>query len=336
MTEIIVVEPGGEASTDIAILEATNADKNPVVAFLSRVSAGSRPTVLSKLNIIAEIASNKRLGALEFPWATLRYQHTAYIRSELASRYKHTTANNMLSFLKSVLKECWRLELMNAEDERRASDLKQVTGTSIPKGRMIEREEFIGMLQACLADYHALRGDKRSPIGMRDAALLATLYGAGLRRAEAATLSLADYNRGAFKVHGKRNKERRVPLPRGLREALSDWLSVRGGDAGPLFLRIHKSGTIQRTGISAQVIGDIVLRRAREAGVGDIDGIVDITPHDFRRTYGSGLLGRVDIAIVKRLMGHSNIATTAGYDRRPDEAADEAVEGYDVPYRREA
>lgn len=329
-TEIVVVEPGGEASTDISILEAADADKHPVVAFLSSKSEGSVPTAISKLNIIAEIASNGQHTAMTFPWPELRYQHTAAIRAKLASRYKHTTANNMISMLKGVLKECWRLGLMTSDDERRATDLKQVTGTSIPKGRMIEREEFIGMLQACFTDMEA----HKSPIGMRDAALLSTLFGAGLRRAEAAALDLEDYSRGAFKVHGKRNKERRVPVPPGLREALTDWIAVRGSEPGRLFLRIHKSGSIQRTGISAQVIGDIVRRRATEAGVGDVDGIVDITPHDFRRTYGSQLLNTVDVAIVKRLMGHSNVNTTINYDRRPDQAATGAVEGFDVPYRR--
>ncbi|MBV9578093.1 MAG: tyrosine-type recombinase/integrase [Chloroflexi bacterium] len=87
----------------------------------------------------------------------------------------------------------------------------------------------------------------RPPAGAaRDAALLAVLYGAGLRRAEAVALDLADYDSqcGTLKVLGKGNKERLAHVGAGGRAALDEWIQLRGTEPGPLFWPVHRSGRI--------------------------------------------------------------------------------------------
>jgi len=62
-------------------------------------------------------------------------------------------------------------------------------------------------------------------------------------------------------------------------------------------------------------------------------GVKPFTPHDLRRTFVSRLLDLgVDIAIVAKMAGHSNIQTTARYDRRPEEAKRRAANLLQIPY----
>ena len=74
----------------------------------------------------------------------------------------------------------------------------------------------------------------------RDAAILALLYGSGLRRAEAVGLDISDYDPegGTLKVRGKGNKERLAHLGDASQAALDAWLFLRGTAPGALFVAI--------------------------------------------------------------------------------------------------
>ena len=117
-------------------------DENPVLAYLARLSPGSRRTMRTSLENIARLASAGKVSALDFPWWMLRYQHSEAIRGRLAESYAPATANKMLSAMKGVLKSCWRLGLMSADERDRASDVEPVRGTRLPPGRSIPREEL--------------------------------------------------------------------------------------------------------------------------------------------------------------------------------------------------
>ena len=138
------------------------------------------------LDVIAGIVSGGVLDAETMNWPALEYQHTTAIRSALVERYASTTATKMLAALRGVLKESWRLGLMDAETYRRASDLPCIRGERLPRGRALTTGELRSLFRIC--------GDDPSPSGARDAAMLAVLYGAGLRRSEVVFLDLSDYN----------------------------------------------------------------------------------------------------------------------------------------------
>jgi site-specific recombinase XerC len=81
-------------------------------------------------------------------------------------------------------------------------------------------------------------GRDSSAAGIRDAALIAVLYGAGLRRSEIVGLGLAHYNveTGELAIRGaKGRKDRLGYATTGSADALKDWLVARGGDRGALF-----------------------------------------------------------------------------------------------------
>ncbi|RPI67989.1 MAG: site-specific integrase [Geobacteraceae bacterium] len=98
--------------------------------------------------------------------------------------------------------------------------------------------------------------------------------------------------------------------------------------AGPLFVPMKRGRTLrQGRRLSSQSIYYLLKVRARKARV------KPFTPHDLRRTFVSKLLGAgVDIAIVAKMAGHSNIQTTARYDRRPEETKQRAAKLLQIPY----
>ena len=254
------------------------------------------------------------------PWHALRYAHTQAIRAALAEQFQANTANKMLCALRGVVRESWRLGLMPAEDYHRATDLKGIRGTSLQRGRALSRGELAAIFVVCRSD--------DTPAGRRDAALLALLYGAGLRRSEAVAVKLGDYNTttGELVVHGKGNKQRLLPITNGTADALAAWIMVRGDAAGPLLSPVNKGGTVLYRAMTAQAVLGVLLKRGAQAKV------KHVSPHDLRRSFGTDLLDAgADVLSVQKLMGHANVQTTQRYDRRDERAKRHAVEMLHVP-----
>lgn len=320
-------------TSSLALLPAvtpTPLDQNPAAIYLASLAPGSRRTMRTALTVIAGLlgipehrdAEGRDLRCLDVPWASLRYQHTIAIRARLQEQYAPATANKLLAALRRVLKESRRLGQISADDYDRAVDLSSIRAQRLPRGRLVTDGEVLALLRAC--------ADDATAAGARDAAILALLRGAGLRRAEAADLDLADYNpeSGAITVRsGKGDKDRVVYAPAGARAAFSDWLAVRGNTPGPLFYGLVKGGGLVPRRLAGQAMAVVCASRAAEAG------IQPFTPHDLRRTFISGLLDAgADMATVQRLAGHEDPATTSRYDRRGEAAKQRAVELVHVPH----
>jgi site-specific recombinase XerD len=314
-----------EAPTDhpLALTQTPPADRHPAAVYLSRLAPGSRRTMRQALDSIAAMLTGRLADAQSLDWPALRYQHTQAVRTRLAEVYAPATANKMLSALRGVLREAWRLGFIGAEDYRRASDLDAVKGETLPRGRALSAGELAALVRVCCAD--------SSPAGARDAALLALLYCGGLRRAEAVALDVSDYGAetGALTIRaGKGRKDRIAYAANGAAAALADWLTIRGPEAGPLFVPIDKGGSIHRRRMTGQAVMVIVSKRARQAGV------AHLSPHDFRRSFVSDLLDAgADITTVSKLAGHANVSTTSRYDRRGEETKRKAAGLLHVRYQ---
>jgi site-specific recombinase XerD len=152
----------------------------------------------------------------------------------------------------------------------------------------------------------------------RDSSLLALLYGACLRRAEAVALYVDQVDPASGQVtarHGKGRKDRLAWLTNGALAAVGDWLAVRGDEPGALLTPVNKGGCIDLRGMTGQAVLYRLRARAGQAGV------KRFSPHDLRRSYASDLLDAgADIVVVQGLIGHASVTTTARYDRRPEEA----------------
>src|SRR5262249_8005187 len=106
--------------------ETVPADRHPASVYLASLGTGSRRTMRQSLEVIAGFLSGGRADIRTLAWGRLRYQHTQAVRTALAGQYAPQTTNKMLTALRGVLKEAWRLGLMDAENYHRAVDLKRI------------------------------------------------------------------------------------------------------------------------------------------------------------------------------------------------------------------
>lgn len=232
------------------------------------------------------------------------------------------TINQALSAIRLMVGEAAENGKLDRETAAAIGRVRNIKSQALPAGRALASGELYALLNACEA----------GPAGVRDAAMIALLYSAGLRRGELAGLDLADYDAalGELKIlHAKGNKQRLVPVQNGAAAALADWLKARGDWPGPLFCPVYRSGHIKPDRLTTQAVYHIIQKRARLAGLEK-----RISPHDFRRTVIGDLLDRgADMVTVQHLVGHSKPETTARYDRRGDATKRKAVGLLHVPYR---
>jgi len=310
---------------ELTITKARPLDQHPAAVYLTGLpSAHSRRNLRRYLDQIASLLTGSDGDALSLDWGALRFQHTTAIRSRLLDSYAPATVNGMLAALRGVLKAAWQLGQMSAEDYHRAIQVKNVKGETLPAGRDLTPGEVAALSIACTSD--------PSPAGVRDAAIIGILYTAGLRRAEVVGLELADVDAEPNKLTirgGKGRKDRTTYVASGAREALLDWMALRGAEPGPLFTPVNKGGAIHLRRMTSQAVYNMLQKRAEQAGV------KDFSPHDFRRTFVGDLLDRgVDIVTVQKLAGHANVNTTGRYDRRPEETKKAAAAKLHFPYQR--
>jgi len=302
--------------------EILPSDRNPALVFLARLAPGSRVTMRGALDVLAKIATGGLTDHVSCPWAALRYQHTTAILAKLREQYSINSVNKHRAALRGVLRECWRLGLMDAESYRHAIDVERARGQAVPRGRALDQGELRALFSACADDLTAA--------GARDAGLLAVLYGAGLRRAEVVALDLGDYTveTGALLVRsGKGNKQRLGYATNGSRDALDAWIKIRGSDSGPLFWPCNKGGRLIPRRMTPQAILVMVTKRAAEARVRHF------SPHDLRRSFiGDMLDSGADVSAIQQLAGHSSPNTTVLYDRRGERAKRKAAESLHVPF----
>lgn len=245
---------------------------DPAQQYLDRLGEGSRRTMREALSKLAGWASDGRCNAHELPWELLRIEHTLALRTRLENTLAPATANKHLAALRGVLKECWQDGVMPAEAYQRAIALPPVKGSPPRKTHPLSPGELERLTQTC--------GQDPSPAGARDGALLALLYGAQLRRSEAVSLAVEDYDakRGRLQVRSASSgRLQRFAANDIARIALERWLAARGNFPGALFNPINKGGRIEKRHLSEQAIYIACQKRAGEAG------LRPISPEDLRR-----------------------------------------------------
>ena len=308
------------ATGELAAATYPSSDRHPAAVYLAGLAPGSRRTMHMSLNAIANVATGQRCDIGTMPWHLLEYQHTAAIRSHLAEQFAPATANKMLSALRGVLKAAWRLGHMDGATYHRAADLPSVKGARELSGRALTRGELTALFAAC---------KDGKPAGVRDAALLAVLYGAGLRRSEAVAIDLAHYHAdaGELRIIGKGNRERTIPVAQGTAAALTQWLKVRGHEPGPLFCPVNRGGKVTIRRMTGQAVLGALVKRVEQTK------IADASPHDLRRSFITHLLDAgADALSVQKLAGHANTQTTLRYDRRDEKVKRKAVNLLYVPF----
>jgi site-specific recombinase XerD len=308
MTSILPVQ-SGDSGTPIAI--GVDAAQGCHLHYLAGLrSDQSRRSMGAALRVLAKIVSaGTTSDPADVPWHELRNEHSQAVATTLAERFAPSTARQRLSAFRGVLRAAWRAGLLDQDRFARLIDVEPIRGSREPKGRALTSGELRSLFASCAED--------TTPVGARDAAALALMVGAGLRRTEAIELNVeqVDLHAEEMRVLGKGNKERTVPIANGTLSAVIDWIEIRGEAPGPLLITVDRGGHSTGNRLTGDALLRICQRRASRAGV------KLFSPHDLRRTFASELLDAGgDIAAVQALMGHANIATTQRYDRRGDHA----------------
>jgi integrase/recombinase XerC len=152
--------------------------------------------------------------------------------------------------------------------------------------------------------------DCSKPLGVRDRALLETLYSSGARASEVRSVTLRDLDllESTMRVFGKRKKERIVHLGSYARDALDNYLRIRERLGKPrhdvLFVNFRGGALTTRS------IQRVVEQYVRQV----LPGRREVSPHTLRHTFATHMLdGGADLRTVQELLGHENLSSTQIY-----------------------
>jgi integrase/recombinase XerD len=153
--------------------------------------------------------------------------------------------------------------------------------------------------------------DTESKLGLRDKALMETMYASGLRVSEVINLRIGDifFDEGFLRITGKGSKERIVPVGKSALKSINEY--IKGSRE---LLKKHKSedyvflnfrgGKLSRMGV-----WDIIKKYCGKAKIEK-----DVHPHTLRHSFATHLLqGGADIRAIQEMLGHSDISTTQIY-----------------------
>lgn len=152
--------------------------------------------------------------------------------------------------------------------------------------------------------------DLSDPLGVRDRAVLETLYSSGIRAAELAGLSVRDVDLvgGTILVLGKRRKQRIAYLGRPATDAINAYLRIRGSFNQPRHERIFVN--FRGGPLTTRSVQRIVERYVREA----LPGRREVSPHTLRHTFATHMLDAgADLRVVQELLGHESLSSTQIY-----------------------
>ncbi|MCM8792080.1 MAG: site-specific tyrosine recombinase XerD [Candidatus Omnitrophica bacterium] len=155
------------------------------------------------------------------------------------------------------------------------------------------------------------QADIRTKMGIRDRAILETMYATGMRISEISNLKLEQVNleMGFLRCIGKGNKERIIPLGRHASYAISRYLQESRnfflGKKTSEFLFLNRRGRK----ISRQGLWKIIKKYAHRARINK-----QVKPHIIRHSFATHLLERgADLRSVQEMLGHSDVSTTQIY-----------------------
>jgi len=236
--------------------------------------------------------------------AFLKQRALAQAREEdlfgfLASRRgRSSSAARMLSTLKRFYQYCLRERAITADPTLRLDAPKRTP--RFPKS--LSEADVEALLAA---------PDVKTPLGLRDRAMLEVLYASGLRVSELVGLKTfeANLDAGVVRILGKGSKERLVPLGE---EAVS-WVQRYQREARSALQKRKNSDAMFVTGRGAGMTRQAFWHLIRRYGARAVPG-KKLSPHVLRHAFATHLINHgADLRVVQMLLGHADISTTQIY-----------------------
>lgn len=228
----------------------------------------------------------------------VRKEHVErYVASLRRSDFSKQTISRKIIAIKEFHKFLYAEKIAD-EDPAKFIDLPKA---SKPLPVVLSKDEISKMIDSI---------ETETPLGLRNKAMLETLYASGLRISELVNLRTSDIHlrEKYIVVVGKGNKERMVPLGDMAILALRNYIEK----GRPLLAK--KPGNIlfynyQGNAISRQALYKYIVKLAKDNGI-----MKEISPHTIRHSFATHLLeGGTDLRIVQELLGHEDISTTQIY-----------------------
>jgi integrase/recombinase XerC len=232
--------------------------------------------------------------------ATLEELRAADFRAFMAERRTADLSSRSLARSLSAIRSFFRF--LEREGAMSSEALNAVRAPRQPKS--LPKPLTIGEARATIATTAEL--EDRPWVAARDMAVLSLCYGAGLRIAEALSLTRADLEGEALRVTGKGNKTRLVPLIAPVRQSIETYLGLcpfKLNPGMPLFRGVK---------------GGVLSPRLIQLRVAQLRGALGLppsaTPHALRHSFATHLLGRGgDLRAIQELLGHASLSTTQIY-----------------------
>ncbi len=190
-------------------------------------------------------------------------------------------------------------------------------GRTMPK--FLSLDEAVRLLEA-------VKNDTESRTTVRDFAIITLFLNTGMRLSELVGLKIKsfDSNIESVRVIGKGNKERIIYLNSAARDAVIDYMKIR---LDPKHIRTSSDAFFlsgRQTRISAKTVQWVVYKYLDMAGLGDRG----LSVHKLRHTAATLMFqsGRVDIRVIKDVLGHEQLNTTQIYTHVVDASLEEAVD----------
>jgi len=247
---------------------------------------------------VAQFASWLDARGASLP-GTRRTDVEAWLAEQFRGRAKATSIARRLSSLRRFF------GLLLQQGTIRADPTLRVRAPKLP--RRLPKNLTEAQVEALLA-----APDIAATLGLRDRAMLETLYATGLRVSELVSLKLAQValDAGVVRVLGKGSKERLVPLGEEAVAWLRRYLAearpalAGGGGSDAMFL------TARMGPMTRQAFWTLVKRYAVKAGI----RAASLSPHVLRHAFATHLLNHgADLRVVQLLLGHADITTTTIY-----------------------
>jgi integrase/recombinase XerD len=222
----------------------------------------------------------------------------AYLAYRRQTRARAATAARLLSTLRRFYRYLLR------EKEIDADPTALIDSPKLPRAlpRSLTEAQVKCLLEA---------PGTTTPLGLRDRAMLETLYATGLRVSELVGLTVGQVGlvQGVVRVVGKGDKERLVPLGE---EAIA-WLGRYQREARPELLKRRATDavfvTLRGGPLTRQAFWHNIKRYARRAGIR-----APLSPHTLRHAFATHLLNHgADLRVVQMLLGHADLSTTQIY-----------------------
>ena len=239
------------------------------------------------------------LGGCPAPSEITTLDLRGYAASLGEAGYARSTVSRRLASLRSFFRFAQREELVDSNPAKPLRNPRK----SLKLPHFLSTAEIGRLLSAPPAD---------QPLGLRDRAILETMYSAGLRVSETVALSDGDldFEQGLLHVRGKGRRERFAPVGSYAARALHRWQAVRklnpqepAGAAAAVF--VNKFGRR----LTTRSVGRMLEKHLAETGLDR-----RTSPHTLRHSFATHLLDSgADIRSVQELLGHKSLVTTQIY-----------------------